>query len=345
MDINIRVPKILPSYVEKTDVEKLLDALKSKKSHKKTIERDILLVDLAIHTGLRRSELANLKVGDIDPERQVLIVRQGKGAKDRVIPLSTNTMGKLNTYIKGRDKTGSLFGLVPASISGKIRFFATKAGVDIHTHSLRDYFATSLSEKGATIREIQSLLGHANLVHTERYTLHTDKHLKDAIDLIDQEKSEIPTDKQNIVLAKSEQQPIVVIKAMCKPSVKVPNAITSDFHSHFIAYNDGNSPAIEVEIALFDKELKLFEANRNTVLRVKEEMEFCPNLRHLSEGKYLIICKYKDASLKSINQTYLPFELGKASMADEVYIAPRELQFEFNLSEKEQIQIFPKVVK
>ena len=188
LDINIRVPKILPSYVEKTDVDKLLEALKSKKSHKKTITRDILLVDLAIHSGLRRSELANLKVGDIDLERQVLIVRQGKGAKDRVIPLSANTFEKLKSYTKEKDKKESLFGLVAASISGKIRFFATKAGVDIHTHSLRDYFATSLSEKGATIREIQSLLGHANLTHTERYTLHTDKHLKDAIDLIDQDK-------------------------------------------------------------------------------------------------------------------------------------------------------------
>ena len=95
LDINIKVPKTLPSYVEKADIEKLLDAIKSKNTHRKTIDRDILLVDLAIHTGLRRSELANLKVGDIDLERQVLIVRKGKGAKDRVIPLSKNTIEKL----------------------------------------------------------------------------------------------------------------------------------------------------------------------------------------------------------------------------------------------------------
>ncbi len=75
LDINILVPKILPAYVAKTDIEKLLETLKSKRSHKETIDRDILLVDLAIHTGLRRSELANLRVGDIDIERQVLVVR------------------------------------------------------------------------------------------------------------------------------------------------------------------------------------------------------------------------------------------------------------------------------
>ena len=62
----------------------------------------ILLVDLAIHTGLRRSELANLRVGDIDIERQVLVVRQGKGLKDRVIPMSKNTCEKLGEYIKGK---------------------------------------------------------------------------------------------------------------------------------------------------------------------------------------------------------------------------------------------------
>ena len=59
----------------------------------------------------------------------------------------------------------------------------------------------------------------------------------------------------------------------------------------------------------------------------------------------MIVCKYKDANLKNISQTRLPFELGKASMSDEVYIAPRELQFEYNVSEKEQIQIFPKIMK
>ncbi|MFC1914982.1 tyrosine-type recombinase/integrase, partial [Chloroflexota bacterium] len=182
LDIKIRVPKILPSYVKKSDIELLLEALKSKRSHKGTVNRDILLIDLAIHTGLRRSELASLKVGDIDLERQVLVVRQGKGSKDRIIPISKSTSEKLAEFIKGKNKKEGLFGLAPASISGKIRTFANKAGVKLHTHSLRDYFATSLSEKGATIREIQSLLGHSNLTHTERYTLHTDKHLKDAID-------------------------------------------------------------------------------------------------------------------------------------------------------------------
>jgi integrase len=232
LDINIRVPKILPSYVERTDVDKLLEALKSKKSHKKTIDRDLLLIDLAIHTGLRRSELANLKVGDIDLERQVLVVRQGKGLKDRVIPLSKHTIEKIENFTKNSDKERSLFGLVPASISGKIRFFATKAGVDIHTHSLRDYFATSLSEKGATIREIQSLLGHANLTHTERYTLHTDKHLKRAIDLIDNEGN------TEDIVARIPRMPRLL---QAKPNGNKPSVFISEPNQRIYIDEDGNT--------------------------------------------------------------------------------------------------------
>ncbi|MFC1914119.1 tyrosine-type recombinase/integrase [Chloroflexota bacterium] len=232
LDIKIRVPKILPSYVEKADIEKLLEAMKSKRSHNGTVSRDILLVNLAIHTGLRRSELASLKVGDIDLERKVLVVRQGKGSKDRVIPLSKNTCEKLAEYIKGKDKKDSLFGLVAASISGKIRTFAAKAGVKLHAHSLRDYFATSLSEKGATIREIQSLLGHTNLTHTERYTLHTDKHLKDAIDLIDKELIEEPKQKEQLQL-----QPIVILKVIEKKDCPDDNNVLRSEYSRLIKYD------------------------------------------------------------------------------------------------------------
>ena len=104
--------------------------MKTKRSHKNTIARDILLVPLAIHSGLRRSELASLKIGDVDIERKLLVVRQGKGSKDRVIPTSASMNDELVTYIKDKDKKSSLFNLAPASISGKIRAFATKAGID-----------------------------------------------------------------------------------------------------------------------------------------------------------------------------------------------------------------------
>lgn len=285
-----------------------------------------LLVDLAIHTGLRRSELANLKVGDIDLERQLLIVRQGKGSKDRVIPLSNSTCEKLAVYIKGKEKDISLFGLVPASISGKIRTFATKAGVKLHAHSLRDYFATSLSEKGATIREIQSLLGHTNLAHTERYTLHTDKHLKAAIDLIDQEPrgKAVPSE---IVSRESQQPPIIIIKIIEKKSwADYDRVLRSDYFSHFIARNEGQNPLVEIEISLFDVENNLLEIHKESVLGVKEEFIF-KTMGVLAEGSYNIICQYKGIFKQGINQTLLPFKLKKASKQGEVYVIPGKLEF------------------
>jgi len=198
LDIKIRVPKMLPDYVDDGDIDKLTDAMRNKKSHKRSAKRDLLLVDVAVHTGLRRGELANLKVGDIGTERQALIVRLGKGQKDRAIPLSYAITRRLEDYMKGKPKEDSLFGLAPATISGKIHTFAKKAGVNLHTHSLRDRFATSLAEAGVGIREIQMLLGHDNINNTERYILLTGEHLRQAIDLLDKPASKSEPDSQTV---------------------------------------------------------------------------------------------------------------------------------------------------
>jgi len=94
LPLKIKVPKILPQYVPAEDIDRLIEGIKAKKSHKKSIDRDVLLIETARMTGLRRGELANLKVGDLHLEADdpVLIVRQGKDAKDRAV--------SLNSYIR-----------------------------------------------------------------------------------------------------------------------------------------------------------------------------------------------------------------------------------------------------
>jgi site-specific recombinase XerD len=187
LDIQIKVPKQLPDYVEPDSIDRLIEAMRAenKQSHKHSAARDVLLVDVATHSGLRRFELANLKVKDIDTERQLLIVRSGKGAKDRSIPLGYAISQRLKSYVKDKEKEDSLFGLAATTISGKIHRFAQKAGVNLHSHSLRDSFATTILSRGATIREVQELLGHSSLNNTERYTLLTQKHLRHAVELLD----------------------------------------------------------------------------------------------------------------------------------------------------------------
>ena len=198
LPFKIKAPKPLPQHVPDEDVAKLLAVMRSKRSHKGTIERDILLVETAYHTGLRRSELSpNLKVGDLQlsGEAPLLLVRHGKGGKDRVVYLNDYIRDRLASFTKGRDADESVFGLAPKTISMKIGYWARKAGVSIHTHSLRHKFATDILERGGNIRAVQQLLGHGSLSTTESYLAVTNNVLRDTVSLLDktrQKKGQAP---------------------------------------------------------------------------------------------------------------------------------------------------------
>ncbi len=131
LPIKIRVPKILPQYVPGEDIDRLIEGIKGKKSHKKSIDRDILLIETARMTGLRRGELSNLKVGDIrlDGDDPVLIVKQGKGGKDRSVSLNPHIKDRLAAFVKGKSAQESVFGLAAKTISLKIGKWARKSGV------------------------------------------------------------------------------------------------------------------------------------------------------------------------------------------------------------------------
>ena len=108
LPIKIRVPKILPQYIPGEDIDRLIERIKSKRSHKKSIDRDVLLIETARMTGLRRGELANLKVGDLNSKGSdpVPIVRQGKGGKDRAISLNSYIADRLRTFVKDKSSSG-----------------------------------------------------------------------------------------------------------------------------------------------------------------------------------------------------------------------------------------------
>jgi hypothetical protein len=177
--------------VEDDQIEKLLSAIKGKKSHKRSIERDLLIVELYLKTGMRRSELADLKVRDVHSD--FLMVLKGKGEKDRMIPLLPDIAGRLDSYIRSRQPDESVFGLTGPSIGNKISLFARKAGLkDIHTHSLRHKYATDLLESGANIRAVQQLLGHSDLTTTQVYLAITDESLRDAVNGLDKKVKQGP---------------------------------------------------------------------------------------------------------------------------------------------------------
>ena len=184
-EVKVKVPRTLPDYIEGSEIDQIVDWIKSKQSHKKSIGRDLTLLETAKRTGMRRSELGNLKVKDVALDKNRLYVRGGKGGKDRVIPIHAELKGSLAELVQGKAGDARVFGLKPRSLGNKFRDWSNRAGVDLHTHSFRHYFATSLVEKGANIRAVQELLGHSNLNTTQVYLSVTASHLEAAIELLD----------------------------------------------------------------------------------------------------------------------------------------------------------------
>jgi site-specific recombinase XerD len=126
-------------------------------------------------TGMRRSELCHLRTEDIDKERMVIRIRQGKGGKDREVPLSPKLLDQLRTYYRSlKVKTGWVFPSLQERHRGEpmtdkavwhaCEFAARRAGITkhVHPHTLRHCFATHLFDSGAELPVVQTLLGHAD---------------------------------------------------------------------------------------------------------------------------------------------------------------------------------------
>lgn len=189
LDMKVKLPRQLPPYIEEADINALIKAIETKATHKRLAHRDCLLIHLAVNTGLRRTELANLRVGDIHLEQNIVIVRAGKGEKDGVVPLNDTIATLLRGYIKNMKPEQSLFGVKPSTISGKFERFSKKAGVAIHCHSLRHHFGTQLVEKGANVEAVRQLMRHSRLDTTQKYLSLSVKGLREAVELLDAPKT------------------------------------------------------------------------------------------------------------------------------------------------------------
>lgn len=156
--------------------------------------RDKAILELLFSTGLRVSELANLRIDAINLKLEEFTVL-GKGSKHRVVFLSMPARGAIKAYIeRRRDVSPFLFvrhdrarkftpgahPLTPRSIQRIVDRYAREAGITKHVspHTLRHTYATDLLRNGADIRAVQSLLGHESITTTQVYTHITDKELK-----------------------------------------------------------------------------------------------------------------------------------------------------------------------
>jgi site-specific recombinase XerD len=142
-------------------------------------------------TGLRRSELCQLKVTDIDSQRMVIRVRQGKGSRDRDVLLSPKLLETLREYWRWMKPKTYLFpGLVngwradvpitPKVVWNAVTEARERAGIEKHVgpHTLRHSFATNMLEAGADLRTIQVLLGHRDIADTVVYLHLSRRHLQ-----------------------------------------------------------------------------------------------------------------------------------------------------------------------
>jgi len=146
--------------------------------------RDRALLEVLYSTGLRRMELAALKVYDIDLTRRLVFVREGKGKKDRVVPVGERALAWLDKYLTEvrpqllAGESEALFlsdygePITPDYLAAKVKRYLAFAGIERPgaTHLFRHACATHMLENGADIRYIQAMLGHEQLSTTEIYT-------------------------------------------------------------------------------------------------------------------------------------------------------------------------------
>ncbi len=184
-----RKPQRLPEVLTHEEQEALL-----RQPNPKNLNglRNLCLLRLMLNTGLRASEVLKVKTRDIDWSSGKLMVRQGKGRKDRSLWVGEEDLALLKLWMARKAKLPESE-LVFTSRDGKlimsrylrsmVKRLATKAGIskDVHPHTLRHTFATDLLRQTKNLRLTQKALGHAQITSTQIYTHIVDDELEEAL--------------------------------------------------------------------------------------------------------------------------------------------------------------------
>jgi len=182
--------KKLPSFLTEEEVARLIDSVLPKDKDDEMALRDRAILETFYSSGLRISEVVSLDQHDIDFIGGVLEVK-GKGKKERMVPIGETAMKAIRSYLDKRvkqsealflNKNGSR--LTTRGTRNIVDKYIRRAGMKhgISAHTLRHSFATHLLNRGADLRSVQELLGHANLSTTQVYTHLTTDRLKSVYD-------------------------------------------------------------------------------------------------------------------------------------------------------------------
>jgi site-specific recombinase XerD len=182
-------------FLEGDDLKRILESPMHMEEPAIIKKRDKAILELFFSTGLRVSELANLRKDQINLKKDEFTIR-GKGDKLRIVFLSDASKHWINQYLSARkdvsmnlfvrhdrasNKTEGTEAITPRSIQRLIKKYAKVAGItkNVTPHTLRHSFATDLLMNGADIRSVQAMLGHASITTTQIYTHITNQQLRD----------------------------------------------------------------------------------------------------------------------------------------------------------------------
>lgn len=159
-EVFTRKPKTLPKYLSKEEISCILD--KAKKDR----YRNYILILTLWRTGMRVSEVVKLQKRDVGDGN--IIVRLGKGKKDRVIPIESELGNILGLYIDRLGNRDKLFPISDRQVRNVVYKYSPK-DLDVHPHTIRHSFAVHCLKQGINLRSLQKILGHSNLNTTQIY--------------------------------------------------------------------------------------------------------------------------------------------------------------------------------
>lgn len=170
----------IPEYLTEEEITKLLDTpYKTEKVHR-------MMLKVAYKFGLRNSEVCHLKRGNFDLGNRNLYVREGKGSKDRTIPIPIDMVDELRDYFENNDlqHDDRLFSMSERGFGAMVKRYGNRAGImrPVYPHLLRHSYAVHRLQSGANIRSVQKALGHKYLTTTQVYLNITDEDVKDDFD-------------------------------------------------------------------------------------------------------------------------------------------------------------------
>lgn len=185
----------LPNVLHAGERKQFLDAARAEierapsPAKRRAAQRDHLLVQIGLTMGLRVSELIGLNIEHLDFEGRNCLIAQGKGDKDRYVPIPPAVVAALKTWL-GERTSGPVFQqpngrrLAKRTVQLRVKRIAKRGGIarNVKCHTLRHSFATRMVDLGSDIRLVQELMGHASIATTECYLHVSTERMRAAVD-------------------------------------------------------------------------------------------------------------------------------------------------------------------